>query len=176
MADKKFTLTQKYLKEIVHYDPDTGIFTRIKRTANCVHIGDIAGCVFYNGAGKKYIRIKIKCKPYKAHRLAFFYMKGYWPIEIDHDDGNGLNNKWGNLFDVTHLNNCRNKRLSVRNKSGCSGVDWHKRIKKWQARITINYKELHLGYFLKINDAIKTRKAAEKKYGFHPNHGQVRPL
>lgn len=171
-------LTPEYLKEVLYYDPETGLFTWIKRLSRGAKIGDIAGCTATHcKAKKKYIVIGIKNKVYLAHRLAWFYMTGKWPKEqIDHADGNGLNNKWDNISESTHAQNCKNVRLRTDNISGCSGVCWHKLSGKWRARISVNKKELSLGLFENKKDAIESRKAAEKKYGYHENHGQVRPL
>lgn len=169
-------LTQKRLKEVLHYDPSTGDFTwRIKVNRN-IRIGSLAGTIL-TSKGKNYIRIGIDKIIYYAHRLAFLYMTGKWPDpETDHEDGNGLHNWWSNLSEATRLENGKNIRIKSNNTSGCAGIVWHKTIKKWEARIKINRKQIYLGVFIDKGEAIKTRKTAEIKYGFHPNHGSTRPL
>lgn len=170
-------LTQKKLKEILHYDSNSGLFIWKIRAAKRIKPGDIAGCLFESQSKKKYIRITISGKRYFVHNLAWLYVHGHFPDnEIDHADGNGTNNKIKNLSDVVRLENGKNKRLSVNNKSGHVGVHWHCRDKRWQAYIMVNKKSLYLGTFTDKNKAIEVRKAASIKYNYHKNHGTVRPL
>lgn len=169
-------LTQKRLKELLHYDPETGIFTWLK-TGRGRRKNLIAGNIHTDSSGKKYIIICIKHKRYKAHRLAFLYMVGSFPInQTDHNDGNGLNNKFKNLSDATHLENHRNTRLQSNNTTGICGVNWIKDRDKWQSQITIKGRRKTLGYFTTKLAAAYARHIAEIKYNFHPNHGQIRPL
>ena len=81
--------------------------------------------------------------------------------QVDHIDGNGLNNRRNNLRSATHIQNCQNK-LSVRSKTGIRGV--YKAKNGWVASICVNRKLMHLGYFKEISEAQKTRKEAEEKY------------
>jgi len=93
-------ITQKELKELLHYNPDTGIFTRLIKTASSVQIGDVAGC---KHKANGYIIINVLGIPYRAHRLAWLYMTGRWPKhQVDHDDHIRHNNKWSNLFEATN--------------------------------------------------------------------------
>ena len=79
-------LTQTKLKTMVHYDPMTGVFTRLITTGNASKQGDtITGVVQLEG------------KSYELHRLAFLYMVGSVPTIVKRIDGNKLNNKWRNL-------------------------------------------------------------------------------
>ena len=169
-------ITQKELKRILYYDPLTGCFIRKIATGKRWKIGEIVGTITTNG-GKKYLKLIINKKNYYAHRLAWLYMTGSFPKDqTDHWDGNGLNNKWNNLSEATNQINSKNHRLRIDNTTGYVGISWCKIYKKWHARIWDNKKKIHLGYFTKIKDAIRIRKAAEKKYGYHLNHGQTRPL
>lgn len=172
-------LSQEELKSRLHYDPRTGIFTWIKMSAkNQLKIGDIAGSVKVNKtSGKKYRHIKINGKLYKAHRLAFIWMAGKLPAEeVDHADGDGLNNIWENLSQATHQENCKNHRLRKDSTSGFVGVCWHIRDNNWSAYISIDGKRKYLGYFGDKSEAIAARQAASIEHGYHVNHGQVRPL
>ncbi len=171
-------LTQEYLKECLHYSPDTGVFTWLERPLehfksdsyfkswNRKYSGKVAG------SAKKqwrtsYILIRINSKTYRAHRLAWLHHQGEFPKnQIDHIDGNGLNNKINNLRDVTHGENMRNKRLQLNNTSGVKGVYWRKLKQKWQADICISGKRNHLGYFKNKEDAAAARKEAELKHGY----------
>lgn len=171
-------LTQKQLKDILHYCSETGVFVWISNISSVVKINSIAGHAFTCATNnKKYHRIVIGGKNYLSHRLAWFYMTGEWPKDqIDHEDGNGLNNKWNNLREVTNAENARNQRKRCTNKSGVMGVYWNKTLSKWHAQIMFQGKKMHLGYFKKLSDAAKARKEAEVKYDFHPNHGSIRGL
>lgn len=169
-------LTQEELKRQLHYDQFTGIFTWLVANSNRVNIGDTAGCVG-GSRGKTYIIIQINHKAYKAHRLAFLYVKGKFPDkEGDHINGNGLNNIWSNLRDVTHTENGKNRRLSRSNTSGYTGLHWNRMEKRWKVHIGVNGKRIHLGSFANKQEAIKTRQKANIEYGFHENHGSIRPL
>jgi len=169
-------ITQERLKELLHYDPDTGIFTwRVGRGG--MRVGDKAGGITTTATGKSYIVIGIDGKDYKAHRLSWLFIHGKFPSgQIDHENGNGLDNRLVNLRDVTPSENQKNARLRSNNTSGTCGVYWYKPYRKWKALIQVNSKSKHLGYFEDIQDAIATRKEAENEHGYHQNHGANRPL
>lgn len=103
---------------------------------------------------------------------------GDWPKnEIDHINKDKQDNRINNLRDVTTAENQRNRKLMVTNKSGACGV--HKLNKRysalvWSAVIMVDKKQIYLGSFRTKEQAIKARKAAERKHGFHPNHGKKR--
>jgi len=146
-------LTQEYLKEILKYDPETGIFTRLKSTSNRIKIGDKAGTESSEG----YLVICIDYKSYYAHRLAYFYMEGHWPkSEMDHTDHIRDNNIWSNLRACTSSNNLANRPKYRNNTSGFKGVTWHEALKKWRARIGYKNKYIHLGLFNCKVEAAKT--------------------
>ena len=99
-------------------------------------------------------------------------MTGRWPNgDIDHIDGDRLNNKWSNLREVTRLDNRRNAGLRVDNTSGYNGISYNNRERKWETYIEVEGQRKRLGKYLELHEAIQARKRAEKKYGFHPNHG-----
>lgn len=83
---------------------------------------------------------------------------------VDHIKHNTFDNRKSNLRIATKQQNAQNASLSKNNTSGVTGVTWHKRDKVWQARITLNYKKIHLGYFESFDDAVRARKEAEEKY------------
>lgn len=163
-------LTQEELKELLHYDPDTGGFTRKVSESNRVKVGDVAG---WRSEG--YIRMRVRGKFYFAHRLAFLYMTGEWPEDqIDHINHIRDDNRWCNLREVSNQENHKNKPKRKDNTSGVTGVCWDKTNKKWWAQIKAEGKVKNLGCFTSKEDAIKARKEAEIKYGFHDNHGDKR--
>ena len=162
-------LTQNGLKELLEYHPKSGLFTwRVDRSY--VKAGSIAGSLTKKG----YIRIAINGRRYFAHRLAFLYMTGDWPrYRACHDNQNPADNRWKNLYDATNQDNQRNMKLPSHNTSGRIGVHWDKRDSRWCAQIKIDGRSKHLGMFEDFDEAVKTRKAAEKKNGFHENHGRL---
>lgn len=156
-------LTQTSLKSVLHYNKDTGIFTRIAKTSFCVQLGEIAGGFDIKG----YIRISVFNKRYKAHRLAFLYMTGRWPKDqVDHINHIKDDNRWVNLRECSQTQNKGNTPLRKNNKSGFKGVCWHKNGGKWQAAIRVNNKRFFLGLFDNKKDAaIAYNSAAVKEFG-----------
>lgn len=114
------TLTQTRLKERLHYDPDTGIFTKLKGGRGN-KVGDIIGNLGNNG----YLRCGIDYKIYLMHRLAFLYMMGRFPLEgleIDHVNRIKTDNRWPNIREVTKAVNSRNNTARKQNKLGVRNV------------------------------------------------------
>ena len=154
-------LTAEYLRSILSYDPETGIFTWKVSTSRRVKVGDAAGC--QDGGG--YLSIKVQSRPHGAHRLAWLYTYGEWPEDqLDHINRDRSDNRIANLRDVSHKQNMQNAGKPSNNTSGHPGVYWHKRDFKWVAQIRHNYKQIFLGCFTTIEDAVSARKAAEKIY------------
>jgi len=168
------SLTAEFVKSIMDYNPQSGIFIwKIRpinhfpreqdaKTWNTRFSGKIAG-----SDHEGYIIIVIAGILYRAHRLAWLIMIGEWPQhEIDHYDLNKSNNKWDNLRPATSGQNSYNKKISKRNSSGIKGVYWCKNVAKWRAKIAVNNQEIHLGVFNDIIDAtLAYKKAAEKYHG-----------
>jgi hypothetical protein len=175
------TLTQDQLKTLLHYDPDTGVFTWLPRDVslsknpphtaawNTSWAGQIAGTMSWHG----YIHISLQGKKYKAHRLAYLWMTGKFPLDqTDHINGNRKDNCWANLREATKTENMRNLKLSIKNTSGVIGVSWYKREQKWCAVIGVEGRRKVLGYFDTFEDGVAVRAAAEQKHNYHPNHGK----
>ena len=99
-----------------------------------------------------------KTEKYMQMHILLGY-KGY-----DHIDHNELNNLTSNLRPATQNENAKNRKLSVNNTSGVTGVCWHKRRQMWQSRIHINGKRKTLGYYTDKDEAIKARLQAELVY------------
>ena len=161
-------LTQARLKELLSYDPATGVFVWIKARARQVLVGSVAGTVGERG----YRRIIIKGKNYRAHRLAWLYVYGEWPdSELDHINRDKLDNRISNLRIVTRSENLQNTDIRKNNTSGTKGVWLNKIRQKWVASVTINNKYKHLGHFDTIEEAIAVRRAAEKEFYSLPESG-----
>jgi hypothetical protein len=154
-------ITQAELKELLHYDPETGIFRRRTSTSNSVKPWDVAG--YADGHG--YLKCSIKHKLYFMHRLAWLYMTGKWPQNlIDHKNGNGSDNSWLNLREATHQQNTRNRRKKTNTGANFKGVYFDKKQNDWRAYIGLNYKIMHLGRFKTADEAHEAYKAAALKY------------
>lgn len=117
------------LREMLNYDPQTGIFTWKIRPSPAAAAGDKAGC-FDRG----YIRIKVKGKLYNAHRLAWFYCYGINPINIDHINRDSTDNRIDNLREASQSQNRANSRnRKTKTKSGLKGVYYQKHTSLWFA-------------------------------------------
>ena len=103
-------------------------------------------------------------------------MTGHWPDPIDHESGDGTDNRWCNLQSVTCQENGCNKRTPSNNTSGVTGVSLKKSTGRWQSSIKVNQVQFYLGSFIDFFEAVCARKSAEVSHGFHINHGSVRPL
>lgn len=157
----KPALDQKRLKELLHYDPETGIFTwKVKRKS--VNAGDVAGFC------DRYWIIRVDGKNYLAHRLVWLYVTGEWPQhQIDHKDLIKTNNRFSNIRLATPKQNGQNKPLFKNNKSGVAGVSWNIRDKLWQAHLRIDGRLTNIGTFDNLFDAAAARYSAECKYQSH---------
>lgn len=140
-------LSANELMAQLHYDPETGIFTRkvIKASRFAKSQGESIGSL--NDSG--YVVISVNSKPQRAHRLAWLYMTGNWPSgEIDHINGVRTDNRWGNLRDVATRVNAQNKRSAMsHSKTGLLGASWNKRDERFVSRIKAGKKYLSLGGF-----------------------------
>lgn len=157
-------------RKLIDFNAKSKDLNRICKSWNNKFKGKAAGSI---NKGLGYNQIRIKGKLIYAHRLAHLFVTGEWPKEqIDHENGNKLDNYNDNLRDVSLIENRKNMSMSSKNSSGHTGVSFNKKLNKWRAYITINYKQEHLGIFNTIEEAILVRKQAENKYGFHKNHGR----
>lgn len=153
-------ITQTRLKELLQYDPNTGVFTWIKsgrgRRAN------VAGSIGKRG----YIEIGIDSNKYLAHRLAWLFVYGHMPLNIlDHIDHNTSNNSIDNLRDVSKAENAQNQVKATRsNKSSCLiGVNFHKCRGVYRAAITTNGVKKQIGVFTSAEEAHKAYVKEKRK-------------
>jgi hypothetical protein len=116
--------------------------------------------------------VNIRCVHHSAHHIVWRVANGYWPSELDHIDGDRLNNRLSNLREVTRTENQRNRGVSPSHPTGVFGVTFNKKAQKWRAVIAGRSVRKHLGLFTSFEDAVAARRAAEVLCGYHPNHGQ----
>ncbi len=163
-------LTQQKLKELLHYNELTGVFTWKNPRARCLKAGDLAGTIDKAG----YVCIKVHNKTYKAHRLAWLHKYNKFPDrQMDHINHKKNDNRIENLREADHTTNQKNRCMRKDNATGINGVHWYKPYGKWLSHIGVKGKQLHLGYFTDKNEAICARLHANKLYGFHTNHGKA---
>jgi hypothetical protein len=152
-------LTRARLRELLHYDRDSGEFHWRKRYCSNIRVGTLAGCA-YRG---QWI-IGIDRRTYPAHQLAWFYMTGRWGRPtIDHRDGNSANNRWDNLRRATSSQNNANRRRPRHNTSGFKGVTFRRAYGNWEASITKNRQCISLGVFATAASAHEAYAAAARK-------------
>ena len=134
-------MTRDELKQHVDYNADTGRFLRVGKESKRI------GCIV-KIHGTMYMEIRIRGKLYFAHRLAWLLYHGNWPkCEIDHIDGDGLNNRISNLRDVTRLVNSRNAHRRHPTKNNLPPGVSKTKGGRYTARICVNAKTKHLGVF-----------------------------
>lgn len=155
MGTEKCLLTQEELKELITYDPETGFIKWRKsghgKSIKPANISDGS----FNMDG--YLRLTIKGKNYFNHRLAWLYMTGTFPEnQIDHKNGNPIDNRWINLREVTNQQNQFNQNRK--------GYYFHKPTGKYLSRIMVNGKDVHLGLFDTAKQAHSAYLKAKLKY------------
>lgn len=172
--------TPKDLRKVLRYDPQTGkLFWRERDVSmfrdgyrdakgNCNNWNArYSGNEACNALSKGYLIGSVFGKRLKAHRVAWAIYYGEWPShQIDHINGVRNDNRIENLRDVMSSENQKNMKTPSRNTAGHIGVYAHNG--KWRAKI----KNLHIGVFDSIDEAINARKNAQSRFGFHENHGR----
>ena len=149
-------LTATLLREDFHYDPDTGVFTRL-RSSGGIKAGAISGSVNSDG----YLDIRVLGKLYRAHRLAWLYMTGEWPAGvIDHKDHEKTNNKYVNLRDVTHAVNLQNQNRA-RSDSYLGVLGVIRSGQKYRAEISLGGRTRHIGSYETVEQASAAYWAAK---------------
>jgi hypothetical protein len=157
----------------LHYNKKTGEWTwRFREEwsapVNGRFCGKPAG-TWNNG----YLIITIEGRPYRAHVLAWLYVKGEWPdFTVDHKNRNPGDNRWSNLRRASYSQQTYNQKLRKDNSSGHTGVGYVARLSKWIAYIRVKEKTKrreggsrgYLGLFTSKELAIRARKQAEVKF------------
>lgn len=159
-------LTQELVRELLDYDPETGVF-KWRKSVPRRKAEHIAGTTNSRG----YVIISINAKKYKAARLAWFYTHGFWPETIDHINHIRSDDRISNLREVDANEQQKNAALQARCKHGIHGV--RRKDGGWAAFIGDNGKDTYLGCSLSLFEACCLRKSAENRLGYHPNHGRA---
>lgn len=148
MKPKKLTLERA--KELLEYDPETGVMRWAQDRSIAVKKGQIAGT-----KGNGYRQLIVEGARLRGHRIAWLMVYGVWPKgDIDHINGVRDDNRIANLRDVTRSVNVQNQRRpQVHGKSGFLGVSWNKNARKWSATIRIGGRSRHLGLFVTAEEA-----------------------
>ena len=176
------------LRDLISYSPETGCLTWKPRTPDLFRTSIKTPeqmCLAWNKrhAGKEALTASshgykigtIFSKIYISHVVAWAISYGDWPSDqIDHIDGDQSNNRLSNLRHVDYSQNGKNTKLNASNKSGKMGVYQNKSNRKWVARIQTEGRRIHIGTYATKDEAISARNKAERKYGFHPNHGRLK--
>jgi hypothetical protein len=151
-------MTADVVRDALRYDPQTGIFVWAKYMNRCARAGQVAGKRTQSG----YWSIRMNRKSVMAHRLAWLHVHGSWPVgEIDHVNGQRMDNRISNLRDVGRAVNMQNRRApSTGTRSGVLGVTWQNG--KWAARITVNRRLIQLGRFDSVGEAESAYVAAKR--------------
>lgn len=155
---RKRELTQEYLKELLNYDPETGLFTWKVARSNVVKVGGKAGTLSHG-----YISINIDKRRYGASQLAFLYMTGSIPKLVDHINLDRADNRWKNLRAADRSINARNRKAAGVSKI----IGVYPSKGKWSVRIRDNGTYPSFGCYKNKHDAIMARYAIEVKFGWH---------
>ena len=158
--------TQEKLQRLFNYDPETGKFTHRYDTLRAS-----AGDELCSTHSQGYITCSFNGKGYLLHRIIFLYVVGRFPEMIDHINHIRNDNRWSNLREVTDLENAKNTSISSNSTSGFNGVSYIKKTGRYRAYVNKNYKQIHIGIYATIEEAIEARKQADIEHSYHVNHG-----
>lgn len=174
------------LRKLFEYDPETGVLLWRPRPpemfdqehrewAAQIWNGRCAGKPALNLSSAQGYKVgAIFGSKVKAHRVIWKLVTGEEPNRIDHINGDRGDNRFANLRSVDHLRNCHNQATPTHNTSGQVGVTWNPSRLQWCASIKVAGKPHFLGYHDDFVDAVEARKTAERRFGFHENHGRPR--
>lgn len=150
-------LTIDAVRDALDFDPAVGVFVWRNPQSNAVKAGEPAGVIAANG--RRYINIG--GEKHMAHRLAWFYIHGEWPAgDVKQPNGNYDDCREANLALQSRQVTASTRRVNTASKSGHPGVTWDRKRGKWQVHITRDYKQVALGYFSNLDEAVAVRAAA----------------
>jgi len=151
-------LTAELLRELLNYNPASGVFTR-RKACNGHRAGEVAGWTEHG-----YVRVVVAGVKLYAHQLAWLYMTGSLPRnKMDHLDGNGLNNKFSNIREATDVVNAQNIRAAQKNNQlGVLGV--YRKRDRFIARIYFDGEQKIVGRFDTPEEAHAAYVAAKRRH------------
>lgn len=163
-------VAQDVLRHFLHYDPETGVFTRLRSMdgRHAASVGKPCGTV---NKSNGYVEIQVARAKHYAHRLVWIWMHGAIPAgkQIDHANGCRSDNRLGNLRLASRADNLRNSKTRVDNKSGVKGVSWDAARGKWA--VTVG--RVKMGRFGTIEEATAVRlRAATDAFGAFANENR----
>jgi hypothetical protein len=141
-------VTQQMLHDLFEYRADGNLIRKhaARGKGNCA--GAVVG---YRpkviSRQNRYVSTKISGQHWCVHKLIYMYHFGEMPQQLDHINQNTLDNRIENLRPATSSQNCANRSLFSNNTSGCRGVSWNKRNKKWFVYVDFNKRRKNIGYF-----------------------------
>lgn len=158
MSKTKNIPTKDYLNNIFYYE-NGNLYWKVKKGANALE-GKKAGS--YSNTG--YFNVVVNNVKYRLHRVIFMWHYGFLPKEVDHINGDKLDNRIENLRAATKSQNLRNMKIKKTNTSGYKNVSWRKDINKWEVHLMAFGKNKFIGYFKDLELAGLVAQMAREKY------------
>lgn len=160
-------------KKLFYYEPETGKVFRIAKLTWKRNIKPCKPREIKDINNYGYIQVSFQGRPFGLHRIIFLLMTGSFPAnDVDHIDGDRLNNKWENLREVARCENLRNIGIKSSNSTGYHGVSFRKDTGKFTVYIDFDGVRYRGGSFTDLKDAVNKRREMETSFGFHENHGK----
>lgn len=166
-------LSLEQIKAKLHYSPLAGVFERRSGNRRKGYRWVLTGSI-RDSTG--YLVVSVGGKSLLAHRLAWFFVHGEWPEgDIDHKDGDKLNNAISNLRLATSAQNSHNSQTPKHNQSGIKGVSYCKAEQKWTAQVAVGRKPVLMKRFKTKEEAAHAVQLARiEAHGEFANHGTHR--
>lgn len=152
MAKKLTIIDAEEARQVLTYDPDTGVFTWREGCHGRVKPGSVAGVTHKT---RRYVRVGVKGAVIYGHRLAWIMHYGVEPSGvIDHINGIKDDNRIANLRDVDHATNSQNVRTAPkRSKSGLLGAHYKPKLGYYSSKIREGHRVITIGYFKTAEEA-----------------------
>lgn len=161
-------LALSLLREVLDYDPETGIFLWKIQNGPRIKVGDVAG---YRKKSDGYIRIMVNSCSFLAHRLAWMYVYGEYPTRLDHKNGIKHDNRIVNLRLASASQNNSHRKIQSQNTSGYKGIKFRRYENRWEVYISVNNERIYVGSFRCKHQAARAYNQAALKY-----HGEFASL
>ena len=148
-------LTYEKAHQLFEYLPNGELQRKITTSPK-----SLKGTFVGNGDIRRYKYFSVNGVKYYNHRIVWFMYHGYMPKQIDHINGNPLDNRIENLRECNQSENNWNQGIKVTNKSGYKGISWYARDKRWVAKLNVFGKSHIVGNFINKEDAVEAMKKA----------------